>query len=79
MPGKKVDGTDFFAVYQAAKDAIDHARSGKGPYYLHVKVNRFFGHYSGDAYTYVPDEEKARMRKEAVSYTHLTLPTSDLV
>ena len=64
MPGKKVDGTDFFAVYQAAKDAIDHARSGKGPYYLHVKVNRFFGHYSGDAYTYVPDEEKARMRKE---------------
>ena len=64
MPGQKVNGTDFFAVYLAAKEAIDHARSGKGPYYLHVKVNRFFGHYSGDAYTYVPDEEKARMRKE---------------
>ena len=29
-----------------------------------LKLIVFFGHYSGDAYTYVPDEEKARMRKE---------------
>jgi len=64
MPSQKIDGTDFFAVYQAAKEAIDHARSGKGPYYLHLKLNRFFGHYSGDPYTYVPNEEVARLRKE---------------
>ena len=64
MPAQKIDGTDFFAVYQAAKEAIDYARNGKGPYYLHLKLNRFFGHYSGDPFTYVPKEEIARLRKD---------------
>ena len=64
IPAQKIDGTDFFAVYQAAKEAIDYARNGKGPYYLHLKLNRFFGHYSGDPFTYVPKEEIARLRKD---------------
>ena len=31
IPCIEVDGHDFFAVWEAAREAIDHARSGKGP------------------------------------------------
>ena len=63
MPGKSVDGTDFFAVHDAARTAVAHARSGKGPYFLHVKAPRYYGHFSGDADTYRSAEEKDSMRE----------------
>ena len=31
MPGMSVDGFDFFAVYEAAGEAIERARAGGGP------------------------------------------------
>lgn len=59
MPGKIVDGNDFFAVHEAAQEAIEHARSGNGPYLLETKLSRYFGHFEGDAQTYRgPDEVK---------------------
>ena len=63
MPAVSVDGTDFFAVHKAARTAIAHARSGQGPYFLHVKVPRYYGHYTGDADSYRSDEEKATARE----------------
>lgn len=57
-----VDGTDVLEVYEAMKKAMDHARSGKGPYVLEAKVYRYQGHYCGDPAVYRPAEymEKAR-------------------
>jgi acetoin:2,6-dichlorophenolindophenol oxidoreductase subunit alpha len=52
IPSAKVDGHDFFAVWEAAREAIEHARSGKGPYLLHFSLNRYYGHFEGDAITY---------------------------
>ena len=46
-----VDGTDFFAVYEAAREMIERAREGGGPTLLEMKM-RFFGHFEGDAQTY---------------------------
>jgi len=63
MPAADVDGTDFFAVYAAARTAIAYARSGKGPYFLHVRAPRYYGHYTGDADAYRSDEEKAAARE----------------
>ncbi len=63
MPGLSVDGTDFFAVSGAAGIAIEHARSGKGPYFLHVKAPRYYGHYLGDADTYRSEAERRDMRE----------------
>ncbi len=56
-----VDGTDVLAVYEAMCKAMDHARSGKGPYVLEAKVYRYQGHYCGDPAVYRPAEymEKA--------------------
>jgi pyruvate dehydrogenase E1 component alpha subunit len=52
MPGVTVDGTDFFAVYEAAGEVIKRARDGGGPSLLECKMIRFFGHFEGDAQTY---------------------------
>ena len=52
MPGVIVDGFDFFAVYEAAGEAIARARSGGGPTLLECKVMRYYGHFEGDQQTY---------------------------
>jgi acetoin:2,6-dichlorophenolindophenol oxidoreductase subunit alpha len=52
MPGVTVDGTDFFAVYEAAGEIIRRARAGGGPALLECKMIRFYGHFEGDAQTY---------------------------
>ena len=59
MPGVTVDGHDFFAVHEVAAEAIQRAREGGGPTLIECKVNRYFGHFEGDAQTYrAPDEVK---------------------
>ncbi len=64
MPAVSVDGIDLFAVHSAAAEAIEHARSGKGPYLLHIRTPRYYGHFSGDADTYRSVEEKEAMRRD---------------
>ncbi|MDA0701709.1 MAG: thiamine pyrophosphate-dependent dehydrogenase E1 component subunit alpha [Proteobacteria bacterium] len=57
MPGVQVDGTDFFAVHEAAGEAIDRARKGGGPSLIEVTLTRFYGHHQGDNQSYrTPDE-----------------------
>jgi pyruvate dehydrogenase E1 component alpha subunit len=63
MPGHQVDGTDFFAVYEVAREVIERARSGGGPSLVHVKLNRYFGHFEGDAMTYRGPDEVAKLRQ----------------
>ncbi|MBL8349297.1 MAG: thiamine pyrophosphate-dependent dehydrogenase E1 component subunit alpha [Burkholderiaceae bacterium] len=52
LPGVTVDGTDFFAVHEAAGEIIARARKGGGPALLECKMVRFHGHFEGDAQTY---------------------------
>ena len=62
IPSREVDGSDFFAVYEAAGEAIERARAGGGPFLLHVRLNRFYGHFEGDAMTYRTADEVPRLR-----------------
>ncbi len=52
MPGVIVDGFDFFAVHEAAGEAVERARRGGGPTLIEVKFTRYFGHFEGDQQTY---------------------------
>ncbi|WP_290050693.1 thiamine pyrophosphate-dependent dehydrogenase E1 component subunit alpha [Amycolatopsis solani] len=52
MPGVIVDGFDFFAVHEAAGEAVERAREGGGPTLIEVKFTRYFGHFEGDQQTY---------------------------
>jgi 2-oxoisovalerate dehydrogenase E1 component len=48
IPGIKVDGNDVVAVWQAAKEAIERARTGGGPTLIEAKTYRQVGHQEGD-------------------------------
>ena len=67
MPGVTVDGNDPFAMYAAAREAINRARDGEGPTLIEAMTFRFFGHVFGDDDFYIPKEEKAAaMAKDPV-------------
>jgi TPP-dependent pyruvate/acetoin dehydrogenase alpha subunit len=57
-----VDGHDFFAVHEAAGEAIARARAGGGPTLLECKVNRYYGHFEGDQQTYRGPNEVEEIR-----------------
>ena len=63
MPGVIVDGFDFFAVYEAAGEAIKRARQGGGPTLLEVKLTRYYGHFEGDQQKYRGPDEVANARE----------------
>lgn len=48
IPGVAVDGNDVLAIYQAAGEAFDRARSGQGPTLIECKTYRVVGHFEGD-------------------------------
>jgi len=52
MPAEQVDGQDMLAVREAARQAVDWAREGKGPYFLEAVTYRFRGHSMADPELY---------------------------
>lgn len=48
MPGVQVDGMDVLAVYEAARQAVDRARSGGGPTLIEARTYRFEAHDEGE-------------------------------
>src|SRR5437899_5806101 len=64
LPAVKVSGDDFFAVPEAADEAIERARKGGGPSAIEVDTCRFYGHHSGDAQLYRGKDEVKRLREE---------------
>ncbi len=62
MPAHEVDGSDFFAMHEVAREVIERARGGGGPSLVHAKLNRYFGHFEGDAMTYRGPDEVAKLR-----------------
>ncbi|MFP4344729.1 MAG: thiamine pyrophosphate-dependent dehydrogenase E1 component subunit alpha [Anaerolineales bacterium] len=63
IPSQCVDGMDVLAVYRAAQEAVERARSGGGPSFIEAQTYRFLGHYVGDPAHYMPEEERAEWRK----------------
>ena len=64
IEGEQVDGMDVRMTYDAARRAIDHARSGKGPYILEMLTYRYRGHSMSDPAKYRSKDEVASMRAE---------------
>ena len=53
---------DVFSVYDAAKEAVNRARSGEGPTFLEIKTYRYHGHFHAD------DPKKYRKQEEEDYY-----------
>src|SRR5262245_40118533 len=58
-----VDGQDVEEVWNGARDALEHARSGDGPVFLLANTFRLTGHYVGDPQVY-RDKEEFRETRE---------------
>jgi pyruvate dehydrogenase E1 component alpha subunit len=63
MKSVKIDGQDVEAVYKGTRGALEHARSGKGPVFIHLDTVRFSGHYIGDPQVYRPKDEAKKLRE----------------
>lgn len=57
MPAVTVDGSDFFAVYEAVGEAVKLGREGGGPSAIEAVASRYYGHFEGDAQQYRDAEE----------------------
>jgi pyruvate dehydrogenase E1 component alpha subunit len=64
IPGEQVDGMDVHAVREAGRRAIEHARTGKGPYILEMQTYRYRGHSMSDPAKYRSKDEVDKFRSE---------------
>ncbi len=62
MPGMQVDGNDVLAVYAAAKEAVERARSGGGPTLIECVTYRMMMHTTAD------DPKRYRTEKEVAGW-----------
>ena len=58
IPAVQVDGNDAFAMYNAAKQAIERARSGGGPTLIEAVTYRLGNHTTSDDYKHYRSEEE---------------------
>ena len=65
MPAEKVDGVDFFAVYDTVGRAVTRARKGEGPSAVEAFAYRWYGHFEGDMQRYREAQEVPRLRATA--------------
>ncbi|MGD8514519.1 MAG: pyruvate dehydrogenase (acetyl-transferring) E1 component subunit alpha [Granulosicoccaceae bacterium] len=63
IPSAQEDGQDIEKVYAAAQTAIEHVRSGKGPYFLELMTYRYRGHSMSDSNAYRTKEEERMWSK----------------
>jgi pyruvate dehydrogenase E1 component alpha subunit len=65
IPSEQVDGMDVRAVKEAGDRAVEHCRSGEGPYILEMLTYRYRGHSMSDPAKYRAKEEVQKMREES--------------
>ncbi len=67
IPGVSVDGNDVLAVFTALQQAVEHARSGRGPSLVECRTFRVRGHSEADKGDYVPPELREEwLRKDPI-------------
>ena len=76
MPNARVEeGMDILKVREASEAALEHVRSGKGPFFLEIVTYRFEGHSMGDPERYREKGEVETWEKDdpiGIYHRHLT-------
>jgi pyruvate dehydrogenase E1 component alpha subunit len=74
MPSFPVDGMSVEDVHEAMQNAVDHARSGKGPVFLEMNTYRYRGHSMSDPAKYRTKEEVENYKaKDPIEMVRQTL------
>lgn len=64
LPVFTADGYDFFSVHEAARSAVERARTGAGPSVVYAECTRYGGHFEGDPQHYRAKGEVERLKAE---------------
>ncbi|MCS7162960.1 MAG: pyruvate dehydrogenase (acetyl-transferring) E1 component subunit alpha [Bacteroidia bacterium] len=64
MPAERVEGMDVIVVYEAMQRAVQHVRSGQGPYFLEILTYRYRGHSMADPGKYRTREEVEAYKRQ---------------
>ncbi|MCC7413677.1 MAG: pyruvate dehydrogenase (acetyl-transferring) E1 component subunit alpha [Gammaproteobacteria bacterium] len=70
VPTASVDGMDIVAVHEAAKQAQQHVREGKGPFFLELRTYRFRAHSMFDAELYRSKAEVEEWKTRGPIHTY---------
>lgn len=62
MPGERINGNDVVEVRQKTAAAVEHARSGQGPYFVEAMTYRLRGHSAADPQMYRSRDDIAARR-----------------
>jgi TPP-dependent pyruvate/acetoin dehydrogenase alpha subunit len=79
FPGEKINGNDVIEVYLAAKRAVEHARSGKGPYLLACYTYRIGTHFMGDVDIRPKEEIETWKKKDPITNLETRMITNALL
>jgi TPP-dependent pyruvate/acetoin dehydrogenase alpha subunit len=65
LAAEKIDGTDVEVVWKAAGKALEHARAGRGPSFIHATCRHPEGHFLGDPLVRITRHPVREMKKVA--------------
>jgi len=67
MPAVQINGMDVVEVHMATQKAVEHARSGHGPYFVEALTYRYRGHSMADPELYrLKDEIEEYRKRDAI-------------
>lgn len=67
IPSVRINGMSVLDVYAETKKAVEHVRSGKGPYFVEAMTYRYRGHSMADPELYrTKDEIEEHRRRDAI-------------
>lgn len=64
IKGYLVKDNDPLEMYKVSKEAVERARSGKGPSIIEIQTYRYLGHFQGDPELYRPKDEVPALKKK---------------
>ncbi len=64
VQGEKVDGMNFFSVYEAFSRIVKNVRKTSHPYIVEISTYRYYGHSMSDPGTYRTKEEVNEFKKQ---------------
>jgi pyruvate dehydrogenase E1 component alpha subunit len=63
IKGYYVKDNDPIAMFEASKEAVEHARKGEGPSIIEIETYRYLGHFQGDPELYRDKNEVPHLKK----------------